>query len=174
MIVGSRVVIIGNSGSGKTTLARLLAGRDGSDHIDLDRIHWQGEVGVKRDEAEAKAIVAGLAAQPRWIIEGVYGWLAEPALPRATLLIWLDLPWSICREGLAARGPWAGATAEQHAAFLAWAEAYWQCTTSSSFVGHLALFWRCSTPIAHYIYETGAHHGKRVQALGGAKNHMVV
>ena len=31
-----------------------------------------------------------------------------------------------------------------------------------------------STPIAHYIYETGAHHGKRVQALGGAKNHMVV
>jgi malonate-semialdehyde dehydrogenase (acetylating) / methylmalonate-semialdehyde dehydrogenase len=31
-----------------------------------------------------------------------------------------------------------------------------------------------STPIAHYIYETGARHGKRVQALGGAKNHMVV
>ncbi len=31
-----------------------------------------------------------------------------------------------------------------------------------------------STPIANHIYETGAHHGKRVQALGGAKNHMVV
>jgi malonate-semialdehyde dehydrogenase (acetylating)/methylmalonate-semialdehyde dehydrogenase len=31
-----------------------------------------------------------------------------------------------------------------------------------------------STPIAHYIYERGAHFGKRVQALGGAKNHMVV
>jgi malonate-semialdehyde dehydrogenase (acetylating)/methylmalonate-semialdehyde dehydrogenase len=31
-----------------------------------------------------------------------------------------------------------------------------------------------STPIANYIYGTGAHHGKRVQALGGAKNHMVV
>jgi malonate-semialdehyde dehydrogenase (acetylating)/methylmalonate-semialdehyde dehydrogenase len=31
-----------------------------------------------------------------------------------------------------------------------------------------------STPIANYIYETGAHHGKRVQALGGAKNHMIV
>ncbi len=31
-----------------------------------------------------------------------------------------------------------------------------------------------STPIAKYIYETGAAHGKRVQALGGAKNHMVV
>lgn len=31
-----------------------------------------------------------------------------------------------------------------------------------------------STPIANYIYERGAHFGKRVQALGGAKNHMVI
>ena len=31
-----------------------------------------------------------------------------------------------------------------------------------------------STPIAKYIYETGTAHGKRVQALGGAKNHAVV
>jgi malonate-semialdehyde dehydrogenase (acetylating)/methylmalonate-semialdehyde dehydrogenase len=31
-----------------------------------------------------------------------------------------------------------------------------------------------STPIARYIYETGTAHGKRVQALGGAKNHMIV
>jgi malonate-semialdehyde dehydrogenase (acetylating)/methylmalonate-semialdehyde dehydrogenase len=37
---------------------------------------------------------------------------------------------------------------------------------SVSFVG--------STPIAKYVYETGTRHGKRVQALGGAKNHMVV
>jgi len=37
---------------------------------------------------------------------------------------------------------------------------------SISFVG--------STPIARYVYETGTAHGKRVQALGGAKNHMVV
>jgi malonate-semialdehyde dehydrogenase (acetylating) / methylmalonate-semialdehyde dehydrogenase len=31
-----------------------------------------------------------------------------------------------------------------------------------------------STPVARHIYETGTSHGKRVQALGGAKNHMVV
>jgi malonate-semialdehyde dehydrogenase (acetylating)/methylmalonate-semialdehyde dehydrogenase len=37
---------------------------------------------------------------------------------------------------------------------------------SISFVG--------STPIARYVYETGTAHGKRVQALGGAKNHMLV
>ncbi|MGY3387545.1 malonate-semialdehyde dehydrogenase (acetylating)/methylmalonate-semialdehyde dehydrogenase [Bradyrhizobium sp. USDA 3311] len=31
-----------------------------------------------------------------------------------------------------------------------------------------------STPIARYIYETATHHGKRCQALGGAKNHMII
>jgi malonate-semialdehyde dehydrogenase (acetylating)/methylmalonate-semialdehyde dehydrogenase len=31
-----------------------------------------------------------------------------------------------------------------------------------------------STPIAKYVYQTGTAHGKRVQALGGAKNHMLV
>ena len=31
-----------------------------------------------------------------------------------------------------------------------------------------------STPIAKYVYETGTAHGKRVQSLGGAKNHMLV
>src|SRR5436190_4608344 len=31
-----------------------------------------------------------------------------------------------------------------------------------------------STPIARYVYETGTARGKRVQALGGAKNHMIV
>ena len=31
-----------------------------------------------------------------------------------------------------------------------------------------------STPIARHVYQTGSQHGKRVQALGGAKNHMVV
>ncbi|MEE2744468.1 MAG: CoA-acylating methylmalonate-semialdehyde dehydrogenase, partial [Bdellovibrionota bacterium] len=31
-----------------------------------------------------------------------------------------------------------------------------------------------STPVAEYIYKTAGQHGKRVQALGGAKNHMIV
>ena len=31
-----------------------------------------------------------------------------------------------------------------------------------------------STPIAEYVYSKGTSHGKRVQAMGGAKNHMIV
>ncbi|MCO7247307.1 CoA-acylating methylmalonate-semialdehyde dehydrogenase [Halomonas sp. CUBES01] len=41
-----------------------------------------------------------------------------------------------------------------------------ECVQAVSFVG--------STPIAEYIYATASAHGKRVQALGGAKNHMVI
>jgi malonate-semialdehyde dehydrogenase (acetylating)/methylmalonate-semialdehyde dehydrogenase len=41
-----------------------------------------------------------------------------------------------------------------------------QDVAAISFVG--------STPIARYVYETGTRNGKRVQALGGAKNHMLV
>jgi malonate-semialdehyde dehydrogenase (acetylating)/methylmalonate-semialdehyde dehydrogenase len=41
-----------------------------------------------------------------------------------------------------------------------------QAVQAISFVG--------STPIAKYVYETGTAHGKRVQSLGGAKNHMLV
>ncbi len=99
MTFGPRVVIIGNSGSGNSTLAQQLAQRIGAPAIDLDHIHWQGSYGTKRDDDAAKRIVADAAAESKWIIEGVYGWLAEVVLPRAVSLIWLDMPWNVCREG---------------------------------------------------------------------------
>jgi adenylate kinase family enzyme len=141
-VCGPRVVIIGASGSGKSTLAQTLSARMGVEVVDLDRIHWLDKVGTQRDENDAKAMVAALAANRSWVIEGVFGWLAEVALPRASSLVWLDLPWSVCREGLAARGPWRNASAAEHADFLEWAEAYWQRETPSSFKGHFALFER--------------------------------
>lgn len=139
-MLGPRVVIIGNSGSGKTTLARQLECRVGGRRTDLDHIHWLDQVGTKRDEEDAKSRVIALAAEENWIIEGVFGWLAEVALPRASMLIWLDMSPDICRNSIATRGPWHDATAEQHAGLLVWAAAYWHRTTSSSFAGHQALF----------------------------------
>jgi len=138
--LGPRIVIIGNSGSGKSTLAKSLSAGIGGELIDLDRIHWQDKVGSKRDESQATAMVASLAGKPRWIIEGVFGWLAGVAVPAATSLIWLDMPWNVCRDSLAIRGPWRGASADEHADFLVWAQDYWRRTTPSSFTGHLALF----------------------------------
>ncbi len=50
----------------------------------------------------------------------------------------------------------------------------WPSTRCSTHPDVAAVSFVGSTPIARYIYETGTAHGKRVQALGGAKNHMVV
>ena len=50
----------------------------------------------------------------------------------------------------------------------------WPSTGCSSTPTSSAVSFVGSTPIARYVYETGTAHGKRVQALGGAKNHMVV
>jgi adenylate kinase family enzyme len=140
MTLGPRVVIIGNSGSGKSTLAQELAQRVRAPAIDLDLFHWHESYGIKRDEDAAKRMVAEAATESRWIIEGVYGWLAQAALPRATSLIWLDMPWNVCHEGLSARGLRRDATEGDHVALLEWAEAYWQRTTPTSFTGHLAMF----------------------------------
>ena len=131
-----RTVIIGNSGCGKSTLAEAIANLANIPAIDLDRLHWEdGSYGRKRDEDVARQSVLDISAQPRWIIEGVFGWLAEMALPRATSLIWLDLPWSVCRDGLL-----RGATDHDAAELMNWAEAYWTRQTPSSFAGHLGMF----------------------------------
>jgi adenylate kinase family enzyme len=133
------IAIIGNSGSGKSGLAAKAGSALKLPFYDLDRLHWQ-EDGRKRDEAEARLLVARHANTSDWIIEGVYGWLVETALPRAKVLIWLDLPWAECREGLLRRGAQHGETENDQAALLAWAGEYWTRTTSSSFAGHLQLY----------------------------------
>jgi len=122
--LSQRTVIIGNSGAGKSALAESLAASIHVPVIDLDLLNWEGNgYGRKRDEDE-----------------GVYGWLADVALPRATALIWLDFPWSLCRAGLLARSPRRGATDQDTVELLKWAETYWNRQTSSSFAGHSRMF----------------------------------
>ena len=134
-----RLVVIGNSGSGKSTLAERVGAALKLPTYDLDLLHWEAD-GRKRDEAEAKALVAGVAAGETWVVEGVYGWLAEMALARATMLVWLDLSWAECREGLLHRGLRRGMAPSDHDALVAWASAYWTRETPSSFAGHDLLF----------------------------------
>ena len=139
--LSQRTVIIGNSGAGKSAFADSLAGLVHAPVIDLDLLHWEGDgYGRKRDEDAARQMTLDVSARPLWIIEGVYGWLAEVALPRATALIWLDFPWSLCRAGLLARGPRRGATDQDPADLMKWAEAYWARQTPSSFAGHARIF----------------------------------
>ena len=119
--LSQRTVIIGNSGAGKSALAESLADLILVPVIDLDLLNWEGDdYGRKRDEDDARRMTLEVSAQPLWIIEGVYGWLAEVALPRATALIWLDFPWINCRAGLLARGPRRGATDQDTLELLKW------------------------------------------------------
>jgi adenylate kinase family enzyme len=135
------MIVIGNSGSGKTTFAMQVAGAGKCPHVDLDAVYWQDQIRLeKRVEPAAKRMVAELAAQPRWVIEGVYGWLADVAAPRATALIWLNLPWAECKAGLEARGPEYSPSQAEYEALLAWAERYWTRDTPSSEAGHRRIF----------------------------------
>jgi adenylate kinase family enzyme len=139
--LGERIVIIGNSGAGKSRLADALANFVRVPVIDLDLLHWEEDgYGRKRNEDAARQMTLEVSNQPRWIIEGVFGSLAEVALPKATGLIWLDLPWSLCRAGLLARGQRRGATVQDAADLMTWAEAYWTRQTPSSFAGHSKIF----------------------------------
>jgi len=132
-----RTIIIGNGGSGKSTLAAQIADRLQMPLIALDVIHLEDRgFAHKRDEEAARQMVRDAAAANRWVMEGVYGWLSEPALPRATALLWLDLPWSECRAGLLARKGDQPADPD----LLTWAEQYWERQTSSSFAGHRKIY----------------------------------
>jgi hypothetical protein len=124
-----------------SALAESLAASIHVPVIDLDLLNWEGNgYDRKRDEDAARRMTLEVSTQPLWIIEGVYGWLADVALPRATALIWLDFPWSLCRAGLLARGPRRGATDQDAVALLKWAETYWNRQTPSSFAGHSRMF----------------------------------
>ena len=135
-----RTLVIGNSGSGKSWLAARIAARDGVEPVSLDDIYWIDRLALKkRGAADAIAMAAVAAEGERWVIEGVYGWLIDAVTPRATALIWLDLPWADCKAGLLARGA-SGVSPAEFDNLLAWAEQYWTRQSPSSHAGHAKIF----------------------------------
>lgn len=136
-----RTLILGNSGSGKSWLAAQMAEVLWSKAVDLDTIHWEpGGYNMPRDKQIALDMVRQAALRPAWIIEGVYGWLAQEALPQASALIWLDLPVGECLDNLRQRGLRRGGDAASFKALLAWATDYPHRHTSSSLEGHKRTF----------------------------------
>jgi hypothetical protein len=68
---------------------------------ELDTAFWlDASCQAKRPAAEVSAILDRWQGEERWIVEGVYGDLAERFLGRTQMLVWLALPWSDCARSL--------------------------------------------------------------------------
>lgn len=142
-----RIIIIGNSGSGKTDLAQRLCNHFGYPLIHMDVLFWEPDkFGVKRPQEIVYAEIAALARKKTWVVEGVFGELAQEFCPKADTLIWLDLHWEDCFKNLLLRRPESSKQPGQHpdeeryARLLKWASEYWRRAGPSSYQGHRFVF----------------------------------
>lgn len=86
-----RIVIVGTSCSGKTSLAEQLAEKLRIEHLHLDMLYWR-ENWQKTPDDVFRAFMADEIKKDEWIIDGNYRITFDMVFPRATVIIWLDLP----------------------------------------------------------------------------------
>lgn len=137
-----RTIIFGNGGTGKTWLAREMSKILQLPATHLDDLRWvKGQYGIARDNRLVlnEAVEAG--ASDQWLMEGVYGWLAEAVLSRATNLVWIDLPEDDCVANIKVRGIQGGGSEEGFIDLLNWVREYRERENSStSYTSHKKLF----------------------------------
>lgn len=85
----ARVAIAGVSGSGKTTLATRLSSVAGIPHTELDALHWGPDWTTRPSFMDD---VREFVARDRWITEWQYRAARATVIERATLVVWLDMP----------------------------------------------------------------------------------
>lgn len=86
-----RILVIGSPGAGKSTLASRLAGRLDLPLIHLDKEYF-GPSWTMPSKAEWREHVRVLTAKPAWVMDGNYASTFDIRVPRATAIVWLDLP----------------------------------------------------------------------------------
>ncbi len=80
---------MGPTGCGKTTLARLLSGRLGLRHIELDALRYEPNW-VEVPDAQFRARVDDQTGVDRWVVDGNYSIVQDTILARANLVLWMD------------------------------------------------------------------------------------
>ncbi len=86
-----RIVVVGSPGAGKSTLARRLAARHGAPYVELDALHW-APGWTEVSDAVMRERVTAATTGPAWVVDGNYPAVRDLLWPRATLVVWLDLP----------------------------------------------------------------------------------
>ncbi|KLV03427.1 ATPase AAA [Photobacterium aquae] len=142
-----KILIIGNSGSGKSWLSEQLSRKLQLQEVNLDSIVWEpGGYNRKRSPEAIEDEIASLRTQHSWVIEGVFGALAEQLIPSADTLLFLDLEWSVCESSLHARGSESSKQLDVEQAeknfseLLQWASEYSERESKSSWQFHQLLF----------------------------------
>src|SRR5205823_622389 len=86
-----RILVIGSPGAGKTTLATKLAVHLELPLISLDEIYWSSGWTATPDELWRRKVDT-LAAQERWILDGMFAETLERRLNRADAVVLVDVP----------------------------------------------------------------------------------
>jgi len=99
----NRVMVVGCSGGGKTTLSQKLARHLRLEYQSIDRdVRWLPGW-TARDRDEQRAIIEGLIARDRWVMDGSGPGSFDLRLPRTDLVIWIRMPRRVCLWGVACR-----------------------------------------------------------------------
>jgi len=95
MISVKKIVIIGNAGSGKSFLAQKLGKIFNLPVFHLDQYFWQPNW-VHPDEHEYKKVHDALCLRDAWVMDGMQLRLLETRIKAADMVIFLDMPLSLC------------------------------------------------------------------------------
>ena len=143
----NKVLIIGNAGSGKSWLSNRVSKRLNIKEVNLDNIFWEpGGYNQRRSPKIVQKELEKLSLEPEWIVEGVFGALAEKLIYSADMLIFLDIDWEVCLKSLLYRGSESQKQLENDLAeknfreLLQWASEYNHRDSKSSYSFHNHLF----------------------------------
>jgi len=91
---GQRIVIVGSSCAGKSSLAAELSALLAIPRIELDELYWGPDWNPKSG-TEFRRLLAAATEGEAWVADGNYGTVRPLLWPRATMIIWLNLPFPL-------------------------------------------------------------------------------